>query len=385
MAFKTSFQRERVAGLIDIKELLRSGKISREDLYSLLSRETYSEFYKNLVLHSVKQDPKLGKKSRFISEPISQLMDLQRFINKRLEKLQVHPNAFAYAPGRSSVECVGKHLGAVWALKVDLADFFHSIDEGMVVAGLRQYGFTTKESTLLARIVTALPHTDQLDYLPKKYQKSRGVAHLVPGNYEPRERLQTRFGYLPQGAPTSGLISNIVFAKVDEALHTLARKHGLIYTRYSDDMLFSAQDRILDRQASLALLQTVGQKVGQAGFSLNHRKTRILTRGARFSYLGLLFDGDKLRIPAAKKRNVTNQVALFNRHLLDAPIPFELDAVAGYLSYALQVEPDWASPLLNRLRKAILKAKGSMGEEFAGADLLLNASWNRKLRSRDKE
>lgn len=94
-------------------------------------------------------------------------------------------------------------------------------------------------------------------------------------------------GRLPQGAPSSPIITNLICGILDIRLLKLAKKYRLDYTRYADDMTFStnsvtAEDYLNDFIADLAI------EVEHAGFKINERKTRVIYRNSRQEVTGLV-------------------------------------------------------------------------------------------------
>ena len=94
-------------------------------------------------------------------------------------------------------------------------------------------------------------------------------------------------GKLPQGAPTSPIITNLICQVLDMHLLSLAKRYKLDYTRYADDMTFSTNDRsILERWDSF--YEELDKKVKKAGFSINEKKTRITYRDSKQIVTGLV-------------------------------------------------------------------------------------------------
>lgn len=120
------------------------------------------------------------------------------------------------------------------------------------------------------------------------------------GSYYPADqheiRMKTRQGYLPQGSVTSGIISNLVLAKFDDRMLSFCRRFGYRYSRYSDDIVISSTNKYYSKQKALRTIARVQKELEVEGFSLNRHKTRIITPGSRKFMLGLLVDGEKVRI-----------------------------------------------------------------------------------------
>lgn len=85
---------------------------------------------------------------------------------------------------------------------------------------------------------------------------------------------------LPQGAPTSPMLSNLVVTQLDDELKTLAKTYNADYTRYADDMTFSGNGDCIP-------LESIKAIVKKHGFKLNQHKTRLRRNGQRQMVTGL--------------------------------------------------------------------------------------------------
>ena len=143
------------------------------------------------------------------------------------------------------------------------------------VKGLfRKIGFPEQIATVLALICTEAPR-EEIEHQGQLY-------HVALG---PR--------CLPQGAPTSPAITNIICLRLDRRISGLARKFHWKYTRYADDMTFSHQGE--QRPTIGSLFRFLPKIIKEEGFQLNHRKTRILRQGNRQKVTGLVVN----RLPEA--------------------------------------------------------------------------------------
>jgi hypothetical protein len=95
-----------------------------------------------------------------------------------------------------------------------------------------------------------------------------------------------RTPHLPQGAPTSPAIANLVAFGLDVRLAAAAAAVDARYTRYADDLVFSGDAAFARRSLRFAAL--VGAIVEDEGFAVNHRKTRVMRKGGRQSVAGLV-------------------------------------------------------------------------------------------------
>jgi len=344
--------------------------------------------------------PKRRGGLRTLHAPIPRLSEIQREILARLEHLPTgfrpHSAAFAYRRGRSVVDCASVHLRAHTVIRLDIADFFGSIRERHVYAALknawnrprnreyridlveddnggREIGLRRAGSTLptytMARLLTVSPPE------PNRTWTNRGTGrrkvHVETTGqsfYAARPGLvhkHTREGFLPQGAPTSGLVSNLVMRDVDAVVTDLADSLGLRYTRYSDDMYFSSR-RLVRHENVDRLVAGVKKALTPLGMRLNAKKTYVARPGARRSVLSVLVDGPTPRLTREYKRRITKHVrgaASFgigqHRDHQGFKSLSELDAhVTGLLSFAHMVEPGWAEKQLanwKRLREIPLE------------------------------
>lgn len=261
-----------------------------------------------------------------------------------------HDRAFAFITGKSSVEAVREHKNAQWLVKVDLKDFYHSIDEKMVYESLRQSSVDAYKAFFVSRVVTRATAM-QKAWLPKKYSKT------VEGRFRSTNPVGIkRLGYLPQGASTSGAVSNLVAFNLDNQLHKLARSKGLVFTRYADDIALSRRGPI-DKAHSKQLLQEVFKIIRSQGFTENPKKTRVYGSGTPLKYLGLeIFEGS-IRLPKKYKKHVEDSLRGIEKFGLyehtrhrsfESPLQL-INHLHGKLVWALSIDAYWARDQLARL------------------------------------
>jgi retron-type reverse transcriptase len=201
---------------------------------------------------------------RRIAAPEPELKALQRTIlRKLLARLPVHAAANGFERGRSIATNARPHVGKAVLLRMDLKDFFGSTTSKRVREYFLAIGWNAEAASLL-------------------------------------ERLCTKDGSLPQGAPTSPRLSNLLNVRLDARLSTLATRAGATYTRYADDLTFSlpeddpAQVRRVIRAAKLLL--------GRDGYEINHRKkVRIRRAHERQEVTGLVVNV-RVRLPRRTRR-----------------------------------------------------------------------------------
>ncbi len=216
----------------------------------------------------------LAKKSgamRLIEAPKSQLKELQLQILARiLDKIPAHPAAHGFVKGRSVKTFTAPHLARRVLLKMDLQDFFPSITGVRVQTIYRMLGYPESVADLLGGICT--------NAVPQRVWDGHAPV--------PEARMLHARPHLPQGAPTSPALANVCTYRVDCRLTGLARAAGGEYTRYADDLAFSggeAFERSVDRFST-----QVAAILMEEGFTVNHRKTRIMRQGVRQRLAGVV-------------------------------------------------------------------------------------------------
>lgn len=292
---------------------------------------------------------------RRIAVPTPELMAVQRWIVREILRPQpVHPRSFAYAQSSSILDCAKQHAGAGWLLKLDIHDFFESISERSVYRVFRKIGYQPLVAFELARLCTR-PWVAPPD--------NRVEARRVP-NYRKRgiDFYQRAFtGYLPQGAPTSPMLSNLACARLDERLSAFAQREHLVYTRYSDDLTFSGTARSFDRPRAQRLVDEVRDLLLKDGFHLHEGKVSMVPPGARKTVLGLLVDRREPRLSPDWRARLADHVRGVEKFGLDAhakarefaAVVGMVNHIGGCLIYAAHIEPGFAAPLRQRFETAL--------------------------------
>lgn len=211
---------------------------------------------------------------RLLAAPKPRLKEVQRRLLRHvLVPLPVHEAAHGCVPGRSVRTAATPHAGAARLLQLDLESFFAGIPAARVYGLLRSVAGLPEP---VAHAVTGLVTT----VVPRAVW--RGVP--VPDDAERHARLGRRLAvpHLPQGAPTSPALANLVCFRLDRRLAGLAASYGAAYTRYVDDLTFSGGRGIDAGRFEPA----VGRIVAEEGFRLHGSKTRSTSSAQRQSVLG---------------------------------------------------------------------------------------------------
>jgi len=294
--------------------------------------------------------PKGGGQTRPIASPEPMLMDVQRWVlHNILPACKLHRCSWAYSTGRSIVSCAENHVGARWLVKLDVHDFFGHIDEPKVFAIFHELGYTRLLSFELARLCTRSVFRD--------HGRRLGQAPY----------LAMHRGSLPQGAPTSGALANAAMHSLDEKLAGLAESCGLVYTRYSDDIVFSATGSFTRTKAA-ALVNDASSALRSFGLEVHRRKTKVVPPGARKIVLGLTVLDDAVALPREFKRRIEVHVRGVHkfglvehaRHRKFRSVLSMVEHIDGCIAFARSVDRAFA----DRLRTewgAVLRQGGFPG------------------------
>jgi hypothetical protein len=184
--------------------------------------------------------PKRSGGQRLLCVPSEELKSLQRRLLRRLlQRLKCHPAAKGFQPGESIVTNALPHVGRAVVVRLDLRDFFPATTASRVYHYFRRIGWNRPAARLL---------TD----------------------------LCTHQGGLPQGAPTSPRLSNLVNFRLDRRIAAMAKKLGALYTRYADDITLSFRKDERDRVRYF--IRFVRRVAAEEGYRLHGRKKLQIRR-----------------------------------------------------------------------------------------------------------
>lgn len=261
-------------------------------VYGIPDEAKYSEF-------------SIAKKSggtRKISSPIPKLKHVQsrlaEHLSKCLAEIEISEEvkesctlSHGFKPNLSIATNAKNHLGRRWVFNTDLADFFPTINFGRV------RGYFIKN---------------------KYFSLDQGTATLLA-------QIICHKNGLPQGAPTSPVVSNLIASNLDISLNRIARRHRCTYTRYADDITFSTNKKNFSEEIGSRLSNGVWiagdelrYRVQRSGFLINPDKTRMQLRWSRQDVTGLVVN-EKINIP----REYVKAVRAMCDHYINGKIPFK--------------------------------------------------------------
>ncbi len=273
------------------------------------------QFVKNVnKMYNIYEVPKKSGGTRKLCSPKSRLKSIQKRILKVfLNKMPISNYATAYVKGKTLFENASPHTNKKYLLKMDISDFFGSI---------------RFEQVYSAAFNTTL------------FPKQIGVMLTT---------LCCRKDVLPQGAPTSPALSNIVMKRFDNYIGNWCKKRGIAYTRYCDDLTFSADIPMYNVYAK------VKSMLEDMGFEINNKKTHFVTSTSRQSVTGLTVN-QKVAVSKDYKRALRQEIYYVFKYGLAQNIMHgnitrfinnnTPDTVGYYfnligrIGYVLQIEPD---------------------------------------------
>jgi RNA-directed DNA polymerase len=295
---------------------------------------------------------RIGKKGggkREIQAPSDELAKVQRWILHEIldGTVRRHVNNFAYFPKSTARECAERHSGATWMIKADIHNYFPSIGEKAVFKVFRELGYSRLLSFELSRLCT---------WPTLQSKRSHRLIAGMPYNKPDSQ------GVLPQGAPTSGALANAATLRLDDTLSSFALRKNLVYTRYSDDMVFSSST-LFDRDLAQTFIAEVRKIVTSAGLQLHRRKTKVIPPGARQIVLGMLITETGPRILPEQKRRIGlyvhavdkfGPVNFASKRNFDSVISF-INHVEGWFAYLSYIDSAWTQMMRAKWLSALEK------------------------------
>ena len=228
--------------------------------------------------------PKKSGGQRKISAPIKDLKAIQTAINLLLQAVFVpSSHATGFVVGKSIKDNAMIHVGQTCIFNTDLENFFPSITKSMVRKALHQeLGAVLGDNdviNLICRLCTV--------------PTSEGIE------------------VLPQGAPTSPVLSNIVLKSLDEEMVKLAERMGCRYSRYADDITFSHSKSI--RRMSPFWVKEIRKIIERHGLTINEKKTKTYVPGIRREVTGVVVS-DSINVSRTYVKQLRTLLPLWEKY-----------------------------------------------------------------------
>ena len=264
----------------------------------------YRYVYRRLSAYQEFEIPKKSGGTRKILAPTGELKKIMKALSYILNTIYVPTeSAMGFVCKRSVKDNASRHLHANYVLNIDLSNFFPSISTSQVDRSLRKEGVDPMVASLIATICC----------YPTK----------------------TEFGYiqsLPQGAPTSPILSNICCRSLDKQLDGLAKRFHLTFTRYADDITFSSNHNVYQEDGEF--WKELKRIIAEHHFALNDKKTRLMKCGAKQEVTGVTV-GDKVNV---SRKYIKNLRAMIHQLKSERVNKEKLNIIRGKLNYLRMIK-----------------------------------------------
>ena len=275
---------------------------------------------------------------RQLSVPFSNVKKIQAWLHKMiLVKIPLEEAAMGFRSGRSIKQNATPHAGKKFVLNIDLLKFFDSITEYQVYKVFANAGYAENLALEMAKICTVPLSIDYYASFSAKEQV------LFKRNFE------RQIGVLPQGAPSSPALANIIASGLDVKLSELAKSKGCTFTRYADDITFST-----DAYEQLPKFKELTGIIREAGFFVNWEKAKIFKSGQRQLVTGLTITHG-VNVPKNYRKDVARHIHFCLKfgpeaHLLkigNKEKKFYKDWLEGRILYISSINPNAGKKLLS--------------------------------------
>lgn len=245
-------------------------------------------------------DKRNGKK-RILNEPLPSLKEIQLWIlDEILYKYKVSRYAKAYVPKRSIKEHTIYHTNEPFVLTLDIKEFFKSIRFELVESLFCNMGYSAKLSNLITKLC----------FLESE---------------------------LPQGAPTSPYISNLIMKDFDNEVSKYCISNKIKYTRYADDLAFSGNLNVDEIEA------LVKDELSKLGLELNDEKRKLMKPNQPQIVSGIIVN-KKAQLPKKVRNSLRNEMFYIKKFGLENHMertnqkkPNYLKHMLGRINYVLQI------------------------------------------------
>jgi len=256
----------------------------------------------------VYQLPKKGGGYRTIAQPSKELKAVQAWILRNiLENISVSSACRGFQKKTNITDNAKPHIGANAVMCLDLEDFFPSIKINKVWSIFRTIGYNPRISSILAKLCTFN-------------------------------------GALPQGSPASPKLSNLVCLRMDYRIMGYVSKKGIIFTRYADDLTFSAYTTT----KLIKIFSFINKIISSEDFKINKAKTRFAGASRQHKVTGLVVTQFEVGIGRKKLREIRSKI----HHLCKLPndgatVISDVNHLKGWLSFIRDVDGNRSNILNN--------------------------------------
>lgn len=277
----------RIQDINSLEELAEAIDINLGYLMRLINQKRNS-FYRHKII------PKKNGGQREIYVPNKEILYILKKLNQILiNSFNPHFAAYGFIKEKSILDNAEKHIGKKYLLNIDLKDFFPSISSGRIYSMFINY---FKRPSNVASVLTNL------------------CCHAN--------------GFLPQGAPTSPTISNILCKSLDWDLYNLAKEgYEITYTRYADDITFSSNylfssKFVTDTSGEVNISSELESIIRKNGFEINYDKVRLQNNNQHQEVTGIVVN-EKLNVNRKYIRKIRAILHSIETNLNNLSIPIK--------------------------------------------------------------
>ena len=238
--------------------------------------------------------PKKSGGERIINEPLPSLKEIQHWILEEiLNKYSVSRYAKAYIRKRSIKDNARFHVNQKIVLTIDVKDFFPSLHIKKVNAFFLKIGYSSPVAAILSNLCCLN-------------------------------------GGLPQGAPTSPALSNILMLNIDKRISSFTKKQDIHYTRYADDMTFSG-----DFEPGM-VIKFVRNVLKSMDLLINYKKLRTRRPGQRQEVTGVVVN-EKIQAPKELRKKLRQSVYYIEKYGLSSHLEKTENLKANHIYHLLGI------------------------------------------------
>ncbi|MEN4927500.1 retron St85 family RNA-directed DNA polymerase [Erwinia billingiae] len=270
-------------------------------------------------------DKKNSPEKREVAQPSKEIKEIQRAIVKTLLiDIPIHNCAKAYTKNSSIFDNALPHKDKEFLLKMDFRNFFPSIKPSDFLYFLEKNGlvFGSFESTIIT------------NYLFWRRKGERKLSLCI-------------------GAPSSPIISNIIMHDIDSEISSYCEKEEISYTRYADDLTFSAEN-IEKLETVYDFISNLIIRTEHPKLLINKDKTRYIGKGRSKRVTGVVITHEgELGVGRYLRKKIRAMVYLYSqKKLRKKDIPY----LHGMLSHINKIEHDYYIKLKNQYGSEMFKA-----------------------------
>ncbi|KPN94550.1 retron St85 family RNA-directed DNA polymerase [Lysinibacillus sp. ZYM-1] len=309
LSYARNLKENGVPVIFDIQHLRRLLNLNKTDF----KRIYYARQHQYNTIEIPKNN---GKGTRTLSIPSLDLKYVQRWIlDNILYKIEVSEYANGFVKGKSVVTNANYHVKQEYVLKMDIKDFFPTITAGRVFGLFMSIGYSSNVAIVLTNLCT--------------YNNS-----------------------IPQGAPTSPYISNLICRNLDLRLSLLCNKRNIKFSRYADDITISGGRKV---KKTIPFIRKI---INEEGFIVNQEKTKLLYKSGRQQVTGIVVN-DKLSIAKEILRKLRQDIYYIKKFGLNSHLEKKnminkshvREYYYGMANYILMVDQNKGQKLFNELNK----------------------------------